>query len=91
MTWADERAEDSEERGEGQAAGGGLLDDPEGLAAGYRQEDPALQDERHGLPVLLGESPVHRGDRGGAATRFTGVTTGCTIAGASQVLGGPMR
>ena len=66
----DERAQgDGEEGGEGQAAGerGGLLDDPESLEA-HRQEDPALQDERHGLPVLLGESPVHRGDRGGAAT-----------------------
>ena len=87
----DERAEgDREEGGEGQAAGerGGLLDNAEGLQA-HRQEDPALQDERHGLPVLLGESPVRRGDHGGASARDNQAgDDGCDQAGASQVLGG---
>ena len=87
----DERAEDDgEERGEGQAAGerGGLLDDAEGLQA-HRQEDPALQDERHGLPVLLGKTPVRRGDRGGSAARDDQAgDDGSDEAGASQVLGG---
>ena len=87
----DERAEDDgEERGEGQAAGerGGLLDDAEGLQA-HRQEDPTLQDERHGLPVLLGETPVRRGDRGGASARDDQAgDDGRNEAGASQVLGG---
>ena len=86
----DERAEDDgEERGEGQAAGerGGLLDDTEGLQA-HRQENPALQDERHGLPILLGESPVRRGNRGGAAARDDQAgDDGRDEAGASQVLG----
>ena len=87
----DERAEDDgEERGKGQAAGerGGLLDDAEGLQA-HRQEDATLQDERHGLPVLLGETPVRRGDRGGSAARDDQAgDDGRNEAGASQVLGG---
>ena len=87
----DERAEDDgEERGEGQAAGerGGLLDNAEGLQA-HRQEDPALQDERHGLPVLLGETPVRRGDNGRASARDDqSGDDGRNEAGPSQVLGG---
>ena len=87
----DERAEDDgEERGEGQAAGerGGLLDDAEGLQA-HRQEDATLQDERHGLPVLLGETPVRRGDNGRASARDDqSGDDGRNEAGPSQVLGG---
>ena len=87
----DERAQgDGEEGGEGQAAGerGGLLDNAKGLQA-HRQEDATLQDERHGLPVLLGETPVRRGDRGGASARDDQAgDDGRNEAGASQVLGG---
>ena len=86
-----ERAEgDGKEGGEGQATGerGGLLDDPESLEA-HRQEDSALQDKRHGLPVLLGETPVGRGDNGRTATRDNqACDDGSDEAGASQVLGG---
>lgn len=86
----DERAEgDGEESREGQATGerGGLLDNAEGLQT-HRQEDPALQDEGHGLPVLLGETPVGRGDDGRAATRDDQAGgDGGDEAGASQVLG----
>ena len=81
---------DGEERGEGQSAGerGGLLDDAEGLQA-HRQENPALQDERHGLPILLGESPVRRGDNGRASARDDQAgDDGRDEAGSSQVLGG---
>ena len=66
----DERAEgNGEECGERQASRelAGLFDDAKGLQS-HRQEDRALQDEGHGLPVLLGETPVVRGNRGGPAS-----------------------
>ena len=90
----DERAEgDGEESCEGQATGelGGLLDDAEGLQA-HRQENPALQNEGHGLPVLLGETPVVRGDNSRATTRDNQAgDDGGDQAGPSQVLGGDRR
>ena len=66
----DKRAEgDGEESCEGQATGErrGFLDDAEGLQA-HRQEIP-LSKPGHGLPVLLGETPVVRGDNSRATTR----------------------
>ena len=90
----DERAEgDGEESCEGQATGelGGLLDDAEGLQA-HRQENPALQNKGHGLPVLLGETPVARGDNSRATTRDNQAgDDGGDQTGPSQVLGGDRR